>query len=174
MKEQRMSSNFDLVALITENEHPRPGWVLSLEINGIIHMFGIPGGNGIYWRTSWSAFKDSRTSHLYGSWKGTFKSSPLSEMKKVEEIPAQTILAGTVFKFPWLKIQPVCFELSDSLSNNDIVEQFEGLSKQKPFSNHRDDGRWNYQVSSIKEIAGKYVFDRPILLTPDRTAFWKL
>jgi hypothetical protein len=169
-----MSSNFDLVVLITENEHPRPGWVLSLEINGVTHMFGIPGSSGKCWRTGWSAFKDSMTSHLYGRWRGDFKSSPMSDMKKVDEIPAQKILAGTVFKFPWLKIQPVSFGLSDSLSDNDILEQFESLSKQKPFSNHRDSGRWNYQVYSVREIDGRCILDRPVLSTTDETAFWNV
>jgi len=162
-----------LMAYITENPEFGPGWVLSLEINGILYMFGIPGGNGKTWLSNWYAFRDSKKNDLYGSWQGDFNSSPLSSMKKVDELSARMVLAWTVFEFPWLKVSPLRFGSLDSLSDNDILKQFDCLSKQNMLSKYPE-GRWNYMVNSIREVNAHSVFDRPVLMSHGTSAFWNV
>lgn len=168
-----MLENPDLMASVSVRQHSRSGWILSFSINKMTYVFVIPGGNGETWYSNWEAFMDSNKTELFSSWPADSERTPLP-LIKVDELPARIVLAGTVFEFPLLDVPPLRFDTLDRLTDNDILERFDGLARQKILSPKYRKGSWTYMVNSIREIKKPFIFDCPVLSTTDGVDFWNV
>lgn len=166
-----MPADTSLLMGVYESSHPRHNWVLLLAIGKITYAFGLPGGNGDSWRSNWDAFIGSGKTALFSTW-DTDLDDPSPSVGRLAEVPARQVLAGKMFEFPWLDVPPLWFGLSVSLTDTDIVEQFDRI-RSHPGQEHSESTR-SYRVAPIPEIEEYPKFDRSVLRTHGTSDIWNL